>query len=819
MRPGLALARASLSSEAMRDLWQDLLQSLRAFRRRPGFMLVAVSTIALGIAAAAAIWSVVDAVLVRPLPFREPERLVFVWETMARRGVERNVVGPANLMRWRERAHSFSGLAGFIRFDTNFDAPAAEAERIAAGFTTGNLFTVLGVRPLLGRTLLESDSAPGAPDVVVLTEGYWRRRFGGDRAAVGRTLRLNGVTNTIVGVMPASVQVPPGAVLWAPMTVDERMRTAGGRWMTVVARLRDGVSVAQARDEMARIGESLASEYKDFDAGWGVSVQPLHADLVRQVRPGLVLLLIAVVVLLLIACVNVANLLLAAGVARERELAIRAAIGAGRGRLLRQLLTESLVLAALAGSVGAMAGRSLLGAIELLLPPEIAEVVSVSYDLRAVAAAAVIAFASALVFGVIPAFQSARIGLVGALKQGGSVRGASRSRSRLKQGLVVAEVGLSALLLVATGLLLRSFWKLGTLEPGFEAAGVLSASVAPGGDAYRDPARVEAFYREAMERLRPLPGVTSAAAISWTPLAGMGAATSFRILGREAPLPGQEPTTDVRVVTPGLFETLRIPLLRGRDFRDDDREGRPSVAVVNESLARELGGRSAAIGQRLKLSWRNDEEIEIVGVVGDVRLSSLETPARATVYLPHGQDGNNFMTLMLRTSGPPAALAPGVRAAIAAIDPALPVGRTQPLDEVVSDSLGSRRFVLVLVAVFGGMALALAGIGLFGVMAYLVAQRTSELGVRLMLGAPPLDVLKLVVRDGMRLVALGLVLGLVAGMVASRALESQLFGVRPFDPVALGGVALALSAVALAALAAPAWRAASVDPARAMRVE
>jgi predicted permease len=290
-------------------------------------------------------------------------------------------------------------------------------------------------------------------------------------------------------------------------------------------------------------------------------------------------------------------------------------------------------------------------------------------------------------------------------------------------------------------------------------------------------------------------------------------------MSKEAPAPGQEPTADVRVVTPGLFETLRIPLRSGRDFRDDDREGRPSVAIVNESLALELGGSSAAIGQRLKLSWRNDGEIEIVGVVGDVRLSSLETPARATVYLPHGQDGNNFMTLMLRTSGSPSALVPGLRAAIAAIDPALPIGSAQPLGQVVSESLGSRRFVLVLVAVFGGMALALAGIGLFGVMAYLVAQRTSELGVRLMLGARPRDLLALVVRDGMRLVALGLALGLLAGVLASRALESQLFGVRPFDPLALAGVAAALALVSLLALATPAWRAASIDPARAMRVE
>jgi putative ABC transport system permease protein len=803
----------------MGKLLQDVLLSLRGLRGRPGFALVAVSTIALGIAAAGAIWSVVDAVLVRPLPFSQPERLVFVWETMPARNVDRNVAGPANFVRWRERAQSFTDFAAFIRFETNLDGAFGEAERIAAGFTTGNLFTVLGARPLLGRTLLESDSAPGAADVVVLTEGYWRRRFGGDPAAVGRTLRLNGVTNTIVGVMPASVQIPPGAVLWAPLTVEaERMRGARGRWMTVVARLRDGVSVAQAHDEMARIGDALAAENKELDAGWGVNVQPFHADLVRQVRPGLVLLLIAVAALILIACVNVANLLLAAGVARERELAIRAALGAGRGRLLRQLLTESLVLAALAGILGAFAGRWLLGAIQMLLPPEIAEVVNVSYDQRAVAAAALVALASALVFGVIPAFQSARVGLTGALKEGGSVRGSGRTRSRLKQALVVTEVGLSALLLVATGLLLRSFWKLGATEPGFAAQGVLSASLAPSGDAYRDPARVQDFYREAMQRLRPLPGVTAAGAISWRPLTG-GAATSFRLMSRPAPAPGEEPVADVRVVTPGLFETLRIPLLRGRDFDDSDRPKQPPVAIVNASLARELGGDAAAIGQRLKLSWRHDDEIEIVGVVGDVRLSSLDTPARATVYLPHGQDPNNFMTLMLRTSGSTGALVPGLRAAIAAIDPALPVGSAQPLEQVVSDSLRSRRFVLVLVAVFGGMALALAGIGLFGVMAYLVAQRTSELGVRLMLGARPRDVLELVVRDGMRLVAFGLALGLLAGVLASRALESQLFGVRPFDPLALAGVAAALALVSLLALAAPAWRAASIDPARAMRVD
>lgn len=803
----------------MRDFLHDVRLALRGLVGRPGFSLVAVSTIALGIAVAGAIWSVVDAVLVRPLPFSQPERLVFVWERHHARQRDRNVVGPANLIAWRERATSFSGLAGFIRFDANLDGNVGEPERIPVGFTTGNLFSVLGTPPLLGRTLVESDSAPGAADVVLLTEGYWRRRFGADPQAVGQTLRINGEPSTIVGVMPASVQIPPGAVLWAPLTVDERMRTAGGRYLTVVGRLREGRSVAQAHDEMARLGDTLAAENKDLNAGWGVNVQPLHADLVRQVRPGLVLLLTAVVVLLLIACVNVANLLLARAVARERELAIRAALGAGRGRLLRQLLTESLVLAALAGAAGAALGRSLLGGIQLLLPPEIAEVVAVRYDLRAVAGAVLLSLGSALGFGGVPALQAARIGLVGALKEGGAVRGSGRSRGRLKRGLVVAEVALSALMLVATGLLLRSFLTLSSVSPGFESEGVLAASLSPGGPAYRDRTRVQSFYRDLMERLREQPGVSEAAAISWTPLGSEGAATTFTISGREAPPPGQEPVADIRVVTPGLFHTLRIPLLAGRDFAPDDRAGTPRVAVIGESLSRELGAPGAALGQRLKLRWGGDPELEVVGVVGDVHLASLDSAPRATVYLPHAQDGNNFMTLMLRTSGPPLALVPGVRAAVASLDPGLPIGSALPLDDVVSHSLRSRRFVLVLVGVFGALALALAGIGLFGVMAYLVAQRTSELGVRLVLGARPWDVLRLVVGDGMCLVGLGLLLGLAGGLLASRALESQLFAVRPWDPWALAGVALSLSLVALVALATPAWRAAHIDPTRAMRME
>jgi putative ABC transport system permease protein len=797
---------------------QDVRLALRSLRGRSGFSLVAVSTIALGIAAASAMWSVVDAVLVRPLPFREPERLAFVWEQQLARQRDRNVVSPANLVAWRARARSFSGLAGFVPFDANLDG-AFEPERVKVGYATGNLFTLLGAGPLAGRSLLDADSAPGAPDVLVLSEDYWRGRFGADPGVVGRTLRLNGTPATVVGVMPKAVQVPPGVAVWSALTVDERSRTARGRYLVVVGRLAAGVSLAQARDEMERLGETLAAENADLNAGWGVNVQPLHADLVRQVRPGLVLLLAAVGVLLLIACVNVANLLLASAVARERELAVRAALGAGRGRLLRQLLTESLVLAAVAGALGVLGGRSLVGGIRLLLPGEVAAAVAVPYDLRALGAALALTLGSALVFGGLPALQAARVGLVSGLKQGGAVRGAGRARARLKQGLVVAEVALSALLLVATGLLLRSFHELGSVSPGFDAKGVLAVSLAPAGDAYRDRAVVQRFYRDLDERLRAVPGVDSVGAIAWVPLAGQGAATSFTVSGREAPPAGQEPVADIRVVTPGLRETLRIPLREGRDLGADDGAGRPRVALVNESFARELGPPGAALGQRLKLYWGGDPEVEIVGVIGDVHLTSLEAAPRATVYLPHAQDGNSFMTLMLRTSGSPAALVPAVRAAVAALDPALPLGRAQPLEAVVADSLRSRRFVLLLVAVFGGSALLLAGIGLFGVMGYLVAQRTSELGVRLVLGARPADVVRLVVGGGLRLVGVGLALGLAAGLVAARALESQLFGVRPWDPLAFAGVAASLSLVALGALVLPAWRAAATSPARAMRVE
>lgn len=801
----------------MSDLPGDLRHAIRHLRARPGFTFLAVATIALGIGAASAIWSVVDAVLVRPLPLYEPERLVFVWEHHER-GNDRNVVGPANLLRWRERARSFSALAGYIRFDANLDG-AGDPERIAVGYATGNLFTLLGTPPLAGRTLVEADSAVGAGDVVVLSEDYWRRRFGADPRAVGSTVRLNGEPATIVGVMPADVQIPAGAALWSAMTVDERLRTARGRYLTVVARLREGVSVAQARDEMERIGHELAIEDPAFDAGWGVRVQPLHADLVREVRPGLLLLAVAVVMLLLIACVNVANLLLAGAIAREREMAVRAALGAGRGRLLRQLLTESLLLALIGFGLGALAGQSGLALIQLVLPPEIAEVVKVRFDARTLAAGFGLTLASALAFGVLPALQAVRPGLVTALKQGGGVRGASRARARLKQGLVVAEVALSAVLLIATGLLLRSFWSLASVSPGFDAGGVLAATLSPGGPAYRERAKVQSFYDEALERLRRLPGVTAAGAISWTPLGGPGSATRFVVQGRPAPAPGQEPVADIRIVTPGLFDALRIPLVHGRVFSRDDRSGTPRVAVVSAALARDLGGPARAIGQRLKLSWGGDPVVEVVGVVSDVSLVALGETARATVYMPHGQDGNNFMTLMLRGTGAPAALAPALRAEVKALDPALPVGSLRPLADVVSHSLRSRRFVLTLVAVFGGAALALAGIGLLGVMSYLVTQRTSEIGVRLVLGARPKDVLRLVALGGMRLVGAGTVLGLALGLVVARGLESQLFGVAPWDPLAFLAVAATLSLVALAALAAPAWRASRIEPAQAMRVD
>jgi putative ABC transport system permease protein len=587
--------------------------------------------------------------------------------------------------------------------------------------------------------------------------------------------------------------------------------------MIGVGRLKPGVSRAQAQDELARVSEGLVRENPDFNTGWSVNVQPMHADLVRDLRPALMVLLLAVATVLLIACVNVANLLLARAVAREREIALRAALGAGTLRLMRQLLAESLVIASLGGALGLGLAAAALRVVLAILPPEIPVVMDVSLSRRAVLLTVGAVLASALLSGLVPGLQLARPALVPALKEGGAVRSQGPGRRRLRSALVVGEVSLSIVLLAGASLLLRSFWKLGSVDPGFRAERVLTAQASLGAR-YEEPRRQVAFFEQATARLAALPGVESAGAISWMPF-GAGSATSFRILERPAPPPGQEPGGDVRIVTPGTFRTLGVPVLRGRDFEPSDDAAGRKVVIVNEAMAREHWPDGDALGKRIGMSWGGEPEGEIVGVVGNVRLSSLDTPARATTYWPQAQVPNSFMTLLVKTTERPESVAAAVRKEVAAIDPELPLSKLLPLEQVAADSLASRRFLLTLVGVFASIALTLAMAGIYGVMSYSVAQRRGEVGVRVALGAQRKHLLRLVIGEGLALAAAGVGIGLAGASALTRTLRTLLFEVSPWDPAALAAVAALVLAVAVLATAAPARRAARVDPVSALRGE
>ena len=798
---------------------RDLVLAVRMLRRRPAFTGLAVTVLALAIGANTAIFSVVEGVLLRAPAFEDPGRLVFVWEARPAQNQIRNVVASYNYARWRERATSFIGIAAFTHSRVNLTG-GGDPEQLDAARATGNLFAVLGVRPFLGRALADEDSRPQAAPVVVLSEGFWRRRFAADPGIVGRSLVLDGRPTTVVGVMPQSFQLPAGKAAWLPLTLDQELRDSWrGRWLTVVARLGPETTLAQARDEMARLHEDLARELPAYNTGWTTNVFSLPADLVRDVRPALTVLMGAVSLLLLVACANVANLLLARALSREREVAIRSALGASPGRLVRQLLAESLLLGVLGGVAGLLLGAWLLQGLLALLPAEVRLVAHVGLNPAVLAFTAAVSLASAILFGLVPALQQARPSLVPALKEGGQTRGASPARRRLKAALVVSEIALALVLTAGTGLLLRSFWRLANVDPGFRPQGVLTVPVGLPDRTYPTAERQAAFIREAVARASRLPGVESAAAMSATPLGGGGSATRFRVLDRPVPPRGEEPSTNVRIVTPGLFRTLAIPLLAGRDFDERDVAGRPAVVVVSRGLAREFWPDKNPLGQRVSLSWDGWTEAEVVGVVGNVRFNTLDRDMPRVMYWPQAQLANAFMALLVRTSGPPLSLVPAMRQELAALDRDLPPGRFRTLDEVAAGSLDQPRFLLRLLAAFALVALALAAVGVYGVMSYTVGERIPEVGVRLAIGASPADIVRLILGEGLALGAAGIAIGLVLTAAGAGALGTLLYEVPPRDPVSLAAVAALLLLATLAAAWLPARRAARTDPLKALRAE
>ncbi len=805
-------------------LGADLSYGLRMLRKSPGFTLVAVLLLALGIGATTAIFSVVNAVLLEPLPFSDPASLVLVWENAYKRDRERNVVGPYNFLRWRERAKSFSSMSSYTAWAANLAEEEGEPERVGIGYVSADLFTTLGVSAARGRVFVPEDGVPGNDKVILLGDGIWKRRFGSDPDVLGKTLRVDGREVTIVGVLPpgiefASPQAGGSVQIWNPIAFTEEYREARGRYMTVMARLAPEVTLEQAQDEMERIASDLEKENPDFNAGWSANVFPMQPELVRDVRGSILILFAAVGAVLLIACANVGNLLLSRAVTRERELSVRAAIGAGRFRILRQLLIESLLLAVVGGALGLALAEVFRRALLSVLPSELPAFVSIGLDSRVLAFTLVMSVATSLLFGLLPALQVSRLDLVEPLKEGAR-GGASAPRRRLKNALVALEVALAVVLLVATGLLVRSFHTLSRVNPGFQPSGLTAVQINLAGPRYETEESQIAFFGQALAKVREIPTVDRAGSISWLPLgSGGGSATGYRVPDKPDPPPGEERVADVRMVEGDLFRTMGIPVLEGRAFDERDRSDSRPVVIVNETLARTVWPGERPVGKTVEMSWGDDIVAEVVGVVGDVRLTTLDTAPRATLYWPQSQLANNFMSVMVRAKDGRPLSASELREAISSVDPELPLTSIQQMDDVVSRSLGRPRLTLTLMSLFGGVALVLAAIGLYGVVAFSVSQRVREIGLRMALGASAKDVSGLVLREGLKLALMGVALGVAGALFLGRFLESMLYEVEPRDPMTLAAIAALLVGVALAASYLPARRASRIDPFRALRTE
>lgn len=800
----------------MDTLWKDLRFGARTLLKNPAFSVVAVLALALGIGANTLLFSVVHAVLVREPPFPEPSRLVVVWEKNIPRNRDQNVVSPANFMAWRERNQVFEQMAAFIPWEMNLTG-GGEPERIKVGLTTPSLFSILGTPAAMGRALVEEDGREGSEDVLVLSDGFWRRRFGADPAILGKTVSLNGEPAEIVGVMPPQFDVPPGVDLWAAFALTERHRTHGGRYLAVLGRLKSSANFEQARLHMLDLATQLQKEHPERQSGWSVNLVPFQEQLSGDLRPALLALLGAVALVLLIGCANVANLLLARGAVRERELAVRTALGAGRGRLFRQLLTESALLALAGGAAGLLLAWLGLGVLPAIIPAEIPRFMRIELNAATLLFTLGVSLVTAMVFGSAPALQASRSDPLESLKEGG--RNLLGGRSVLRSLLVVAETAFALALLVGAGLLINSFLRLLDTDPGFNPENVMAVKINLPGSRYDSDSSQVQFFQRLEERLGALPGVESTGSVSWLPMVGLGSATSFRALDRPEPEQGKAPVADVRVVTPGYFQTMQIGLLQGRGFDGRDTDQSPRVVVVNQSMAEAFWPNRNPIGERIEMSWDEPIPAEIVGVVEDVRLTQLDTQARHTLYWAQTQLTNSFMSVTVRSRTPPEALAPSIRAVLREIDPDQPASDIRAMTQVLSDSLKQTRFTVLLLGIFAGLAFFLAVLGIYGVVSYTVNQRTREIGVRMAFGARRMDVLGMILGQGMLRVALGLAAGLALSWVLTRFLSGLLYEVSATDPWTFAVVTLVFVAAAAAASLIPARRATGVDPMEALRYE
>lgn len=805
----------------MKTFTRDLRHGFRLLAANPTFTAIAVAALALGIGANTAIFSVVNSVLLRPLPYRDPASLAMVWEKSPRN--DRNVVSPADYMDWKSQNRVFSEMTIVMDFWRANLTGVGEPEQILQGAVSANFFRMIGVQPALGRSFVDGEDTKGRDHVAVLSHALWQRRFGADPAILGKTVVLDGVPHEVIGVLPAAFRWNSRATeVWVPYSLNpaQDYRATSGRYLSVLARLKPGVTLQQAQSELSTIARRLEEQYPAFNKNWGVNVVPLHEQAAGGMRKILVLLTAAVGFVLLIACVNVANLLLARAAARQREIAVRVALGAGRWQLMRQLLTESLLLAVLGGSLGLLLAWWGTDALVALAPKSLPRLSEVGVDWRVFGFTALMAVATGVLFGLVPAIVASKPNLNDALKESGRGTSGDLRRHRLRSLLVVGEVALALVLLIGAGLMIRSFQKLQAVDPGFNAEKLLTMRVSLPHSRYEKNPQVVGFFRDALARIEALPGVQSAGAINYLPLTGRASATDFEIVGRPKPGPGEAPVTDVRVADPNFFRAMGIPLLRGRTFTAHDTAESSPVLIINEELARTVFPGEDPIGKKLIIGWGpKSPEDEIVGVVGNLKHYGLDSKPGPTIYWSHARMPYDSMTLVARTASDPNALAAAAIREIHAIDPDQPVSDVQPMEAVVFASVSESRFNVLLLAIFASLALMLAAVGIYGVMAYNVSQRTHEIGIRVALGARTGDVMSLIVGQGLLLTIAGIAIGVAGALGLTRLMASLLFGVTATDPATYAGVSLLLAIVALAATYIPARRAMKVDPIVALRCE
>jgi putative ABC transport system permease protein len=811
----------------METLWQDLRQGARSLFKQPTFTIVAVITLSLGIGANTAIFSVVHAVLLQSLPYRDADRLVMVWETRRPNLRGQNVINMGNFFDWKEQNRVFEDMAAFADTTSNLTS-GGEPEEIPSQIATTSLFNILGVNPILGRTFTPDEGKPGQPGVVVIGFGLWQRRFGGDPKIIGRKLILSGNEVTVIGVTPANFNwhVKAGSMtrktaeIWSPWQVEERNRGRRGRGYMAVARLKPGVSLEQAQAEMSAIHSRIEQQYSEFNANWSVNVVPLRTQFAGEIRLALLVLLGAVGMVLLIACANVANLLLVRAAGRQREVAVRAALGASRGRVIRQLLTESLLLAGLGGLAGlalAWRGADLLVS---LAPPDLLNLSQVKISAAALGFTLGVALLTGVIFGLAPAFEATRLNLTESLKEGGKNIGGGMRSQRLRNSLVILEVALALVLLVGAGLLIRSFARLQNVDPGFNAQNVLTMRVSLPRLKYDNDQKRVNFFRQAVAQMQALPGVESVGAVSFLPFAAPHSGTSVDIEGRPQLPVAQKLKTGVMVTDANYFRTMQIPLKRGRLFTDQEAAEMRHVVVINETFARQHFPNEDPLGKRVTIYMKDDNQpCEIIGVVGDSKHMNLDAEVRPMSYWPHPELASSGMTFVVRTRGEAAAITSAASNVIRTLDPVQPVADARTMESLIGTSVARARFNTLLLTIFAVVALLLAGVGIYGVMAYSVAQRTHEIGVRMALGARATDVLRLVVKKGMTLAISGVAIGVAASFALTRLMGTLLFDVSVTDPLTFAGVPLLLTFVALSACLIPARRAAKVDPMVALRSE